>query len=76
MVISTGLKILYSFLYREYINHIHLLNFFLLASLSLIFALPLVWLVFHNISAFVLGLYSTYERKHVAFGVLDLANFN
>jgi hypothetical protein len=24
MVISTGLKILYSFLYREYINHIHL----------------------------------------------------
>jgi hypothetical protein len=32
MVISTGLKILYSFLYREYINHIHL-NFSLLPSL-------------------------------------------
>jgi hypothetical protein len=34
MVISTGLKILYAFLYREYINHIHLLNFLLLPSLS------------------------------------------
>jgi hypothetical protein len=29
MVVSTGLKILVSFLYREYINHIHLLNFLL-----------------------------------------------
>jgi hypothetical protein len=29
-------KILYSFLYREYINHSHLLNFFLLYSPSLI----------------------------------------
>jgi hypothetical protein len=34
MVISTGLKILYSFLYRNYINHIHHLNFLLLPSLS------------------------------------------
>jgi hypothetical protein len=34
MVISTSLKILYSFLYRRYINHIHLLNLFLLPSLS------------------------------------------
>jgi hypothetical protein len=33
--ISTGLKILDSFLYRKYINHIHLLNFLLLPSLSL-----------------------------------------
>jgi hypothetical protein len=24
---------------------------------------------------FVLGLYSTYERKHVAFGFLNLADF-
>jgi hypothetical protein len=29
-VILTGLKVLYSFLYREYINHIHLLNLLLL----------------------------------------------
>jgi hypothetical protein len=34
MVISTGLKILYSFLYMKYINYIHLLNFLLLPSLS------------------------------------------
>jgi hypothetical protein len=30
MVVSASLRILYSFLYREYINHIHLLNFLLL----------------------------------------------
>jgi hypothetical protein len=30
MVVSTGLRILYLFLYREYINNIHLLNFLLL----------------------------------------------
>jgi hypothetical protein len=34
MVISTGLKILYSYLYGKYINYIHLLNFLLLPSLS------------------------------------------
>jgi hypothetical protein len=34
MVISTGLKILHSFLYRKHINHIHLLIFLLLPSLS------------------------------------------
>jgi hypothetical protein len=33
-MISTGLKNLYSFLYRECINHLHLLNFLLLPSLS------------------------------------------
>jgi hypothetical protein len=35
MVISTSLKTLYSFWYREYINHIHLPNFLLLHSSSL-----------------------------------------
>jgi hypothetical protein len=35
MVISTDLKILYLFLYREYINHVHLLNFLLLPSPTL-----------------------------------------
>jgi hypothetical protein len=34
MVVSTGLKIWYSFLYSKYINHIHLLSFFLLPSPS------------------------------------------
>jgi hypothetical protein len=42
-------------------------------SPSLMCDFPLVWPVFHNIAEFVLGLYSTYERKHVAFGLLNLA---
>jgi hypothetical protein len=29
---------------------------------------------FSYIAVFVLGLHSTYERKHVAFGLLRLAN--
>jgi hypothetical protein len=29
----------------------------------------------HDIAAFVLDLYFTYEREHVAFGLLSLANF-
>jgi hypothetical protein len=33
MVTSTCLKILHSFLYKKYINHIHLLNFLYPASL-------------------------------------------
>jgi hypothetical protein len=49
MVILTSLKILCSFLYRKYINHIHLFNFFLLPSLSPS-DLPLLWPVFHNIA--------------------------
>jgi hypothetical protein len=34
LVILTGLKVLYLFLYRKYINHVHLLCFLLLFSLS------------------------------------------
>jgi hypothetical protein len=45
--LSTGLKTLYSFLYRKYINHIHLLNFLLLPSLSRMW-LPLARPVFSN----------------------------
>jgi hypothetical protein len=37
--------------------------------------LPLVQPVFHQIAVFVLGLYATYEREHVTFGLLSLANF-
>jgi hypothetical protein len=70
MVISTGLKILGSFLYRKHINHIHLLNFLYLPSL--VWDLPLAWLVFCNIAVFVLGLYSTCEGKHAASGFLNL----
>jgi hypothetical protein len=31
--------------------------------------------VFHSIAAIVSGLYSTYERKHAGFGLLNLVNF-
>jgi hypothetical protein len=34
MVAWKNLKLLYSFLYREYIMYVHLLNFFLLPSLT------------------------------------------
>jgi hypothetical protein len=54
MGVSTSLNILYLFLYREYINHIHL-NFLLLPSL-LLCDLPLAWPAFHNILVFVLEL--------------------
>jgi hypothetical protein len=37
--------------------------------------LPLVWPVFPNIAAFVLGLYSMYETEHAAFGLLILPDF-
>jgi hypothetical protein len=50
-----------------------LASFFYLPSL--VCDLPLVWPIFHKIAVFVLGLYYTYESKHVAFGFLNLANF-
>jgi hypothetical protein len=34
MMSSTDLKILYLFLYRKYVNHIHLLNFLFVGVLS------------------------------------------
>jgi hypothetical protein len=73
MVISTSLKILHLLLDRQYINHIHLFNFFYLPPL--LCSLPLVWHVFHTIAVFVLVLYFTEEREHAAFGLLKLANF-
>jgi hypothetical protein len=68
MMVTTHLNIVYSFSYREYINHIHLLNF-LFYPHPLICNLLLVWPVF----IFVLRVYSTYERN-VAFSLLQLAN--
>jgi hypothetical protein len=61
MVVSAGLRFLYSFLYREYITHIQVLSFLLLPYPP-VHDLPLVCPVFHIISVFVLGLYSTWER--------------
>jgi hypothetical protein len=67
-------SILYSILYREYINiFISLVSFFY--PPPIICEPPLAWPVFHNIAAFVLSLYSTYEREHATFGLLSLANF-
>jgi hypothetical protein len=72
--VSSGiLRFLNSFLYTVYINIVQVLSFFY--TTPPICDLPLVWLVFCNIASFVLGLYSTCEREHVAFGLLSLANF-
>jgi hypothetical protein len=49
MDISTDLNILYSFLYRKYINHAHF-NFLLLSSLSHICLSLSVWPVFHTVT--------------------------
>jgi hypothetical protein len=46
MVISTGLKVLYSFSYRKYFNHVHL--HFLLSPSPPINVLPLTESVFHS----------------------------
>jgi hypothetical protein len=59
MVISTGFKILYSLLYRNYINHIYL-NFLLLLLTS-----PKQDLFFIILLVFALGLFSTYERENM-----------
>jgi hypothetical protein len=60
MIISTGLKILYLFLCRKYINQIHILNFFLYPP-SLICDFHWYDLFFIILLVFVVGLYSTYE---------------
>jgi hypothetical protein len=36
---------------------------------------PLAWPGFHSTAVFVLGLYYTYERKNVTFGLPCLINF-
>jgi hypothetical protein len=53
--------------YTEYTNHIQVLSFLT----PPVHDLPLVWPMFHNIAAFLWGLYFTYERQHMAsFGLL------
>jgi hypothetical protein len=73
MVISTGLKILYSFLYRKYTNHVYPLHVFTL-PLSCVTS-PKLDLFFIIVLVFILGLYSTDKRKHAAFHFLNVANF-
>jgi hypothetical protein len=65
MVVSKGLKILYSFLFRKYINHIHLLNFHY--SPSSISDFPLTWPVFHNIACICIG--SVFHIWEKTFGL-------
>jgi hypothetical protein len=66
MGILTGLKILYSSCVGSTSTIFTFLTSFFYPP-SLICDLPLTCPVFHNIALFVLGLYSTYERKHSAF---------
>jgi hypothetical protein len=63
IVVSTSLKILYSFLYREYFNHIHHSNFLLYPTSLAYMWPPLAWLVFHSIAVFVSGLYSNMNEN-------------
>jgi hypothetical protein len=56
-------------------------NFLFSSSPSLLYLSHLgvhvlyIFVCVHNIACILLGLYSTDERKHVAFGFLNLANF-
>jgi hypothetical protein len=61
---------------------IHYLSFLLFFLPSLLYqshfwvhVLYIFICVYIILLIFVLGLYSTYNRKHVAFGFLNLANF-
>jgi hypothetical protein len=58
------LLILSSFLYGKYINHIYLLNFLLLLSLSCSCP-PLAWSIFLSIGCILLGLYSTVSLNFI-----------
>jgi hypothetical protein len=70
MVVTVSLRLLYSFLFSVHINPIQVHSF----PTPLTHEPPLVWPVFHNIAASVLGLYATNEGEHAAFGFLSLAN--
>jgi hypothetical protein len=72
MVVSVSLRFLYPFLYSACISPIQDLS----SPTPLLCDLPLLWPVLHNIAAFVLALYPTNEKQHVAFGLLSLANLN
>jgi hypothetical protein len=72
--VSTGLRFyIHSYLESISTRFTFLTSFFY--PPPLICNLSLVWTVFHNIVAFSLDLYSTYERKHTTFGLLHLSNF-
>jgi hypothetical protein len=63
-VISTGVKIPYSFLYGKCINHIYLLNL-LLSPPSPISDLPLVWPVFSQYCLHLYWAYNPHMRENM-----------
>jgi hypothetical protein len=75
IVASASLRLLYSLLYSEHINHIQILGFLPFPYSSCACSPLSVWLMTNNITAFILGLWSTYEEEHAIFGTLSLANF-
>jgi hypothetical protein len=75
IVASVSLRLLYSLLYSEHINHIQVLGFLPFPSSSCAGSPLSVWPMSSNISSFVLGLSSAYEGEHAIFGLLRLANF-
>jgi hypothetical protein len=75
IVASTNLRLLFSLLNREHINHIQVLVFLSFLYFYHVCSPLSVWLMSNNITAFVLGLHFAYEGEHVIFGLLSLANF-
>jgi hypothetical protein len=75
MVASASLRLLYSLLYSEHIKHFQVLGFLPFPYASRTQSPLSVWPMSNNITAFVLGLWSTYEGEHAIFGLLSLANF-
>jgi hypothetical protein len=72
---SANLRLFYSLLNREHINHIQVLGFLSFLYFSHACSPLSVWPMSCNITALVLGLYSAYDREHAIFGLLSLANF-
>jgi hypothetical protein len=71
MLVSTGLKF-YIHICIESPSAIFTFFTFFFCPFPLICDLSLAWPIFYSIAVFVLGLHSTYERKPVAFGLLNL----
>jgi hypothetical protein len=67
IVASASLRLLYSLLYREHINHTQVLGFLPLPYSSHVVSPLSVWPMSNNITAFILGLSSTCERQNTQF---------
>jgi hypothetical protein len=69
IVASARLRLLYSLLYSDHINHIQGFGFFPFPHPSLVQSTLSMRSVSNNITTFVLGLKSMYEREHMIFGL-------